>query len=495
MVRLVSAPVVFALSTAPLAPLPVAAQAPELLADAPVASAGTAPRAADETSSDERHEAAYRAMLEGQVAYREERYDDAVQSFRAAQQDAPDWSAAAYNESCALRRGKRYNEARDVLERLVDAQPTDLDALFALARVANDLGDTIEAEVLLEAYLGRETREDRRSLWEEASRLLTGAPQTTSPACGLAFTGESHTAAHRRFCEAARLYTDGAHREAAGALLSLQRADPANLDVLYRRGLALREAGEHVAALASFRSYLSARPDDMDGLYAVAELELVAGETEAARASLQRYVSAESRADAAPWIARATRLLSRLAAAPSSSASFSPGDGGEPTADPAQETAPASEPPRFARALRARAQRVAARQLLEEGRAADALSAYERLLAADPESEPVRLGLVDAEAALRAPDGSAPPESFAQLLAAGEAALIGTDGAAAKDAYGKALALAEGSARVHLGLAKAYVLLGEVAQALVHYRRHRELLELPTASEVHDDAFWRVDRF
>ncbi|MFZ9888722.1 MAG: tetratricopeptide repeat protein, partial [Myxococcota bacterium] len=253
----------------------------------------------------------------------------------------------------------------------------------------------------------------------------------------------------------------------------------------------------HVAALSILRAYLAANPEDFDGWLVVGELELSAGEPEAARSSLQRYVHGETRAEAVPWRARATRLLASLSTTPTQEASSlspvldTPGDDGGVDEDTASQAGPS----RFARALRARAQRGAARLLLEEGRVSEALAAYERLLLADPESEVLQAGLAEAEAALRKPDGSAPVEGFSQLLAAGAAGLVVGDGESAKNAYEKSLALAEGSARVHVGLARAHELLGDVTKALQHYRRHRELLELPEDSEAADDLFWRLDSF
>jgi tetratricopeptide (TPR) repeat protein len=189
-----------------------------------------------------------------------------IQSLRSGSPDR-DLAALALSLGQQLLLEKRYGEARELFQALLEKWPREAPALYGAALASLNLGRIVEAESLIrgavDIYLGG------------------GAVNVNAGQNPLA-RDQKQRGADALVLLALIL---GARGEDTEALKTVERATalaPENFDAQFTVGRALYSVGDSTAAVKAFRSALALKPNDAKALFFLATTLERAGNSEAA---------------------------------------------------------------------------------------------------------------------------------------------------------------------------------------------------------------------
>ena len=196
----------------------------------------------------------------GEVLFREGRYTDALARFEAGIQADPDGIASKIGVAKTRIALERLQDAKDMLRKLREAHPNDVQVAFWMGRAEELLGDKAAAE----------------ALYAEAIRLGGTRPEVVEPYIALSqlMAAEGRTAeAEAKLAEARRqlpgssaihkalgdMYLAAGRYEAArGELEAARQIDPDDLSALFKLGVTLRHMKRYDESAAMFDAVAAA---------------------------------------------------------------------------------------------------------------------------------------------------------------------------------------------------------------------------------------------
>lgn len=281
----------------------------------------------------------------GEVYYREGRFTDALARFEAGIQADPDGVSAKIGAAKTKIALERLQDAKDMLKKLRDARPNDVEVAFWLGRAEELLGDKTAAEAeYAEAIKVGGSRPEVVEPYVALSQLLA--------ATGRAADAEAKLAeARQKLPDSAAIHkalgdvdlTAGRYDDAKNEFELARKLDPGDLAAVFKLGVTLRhmkkfdeasamfdavgtadkdypglplergllyEASDRTRdALEFYRQALAKAPDDPDMMLRVGSALVAAGQAEQAEEMLKKVLAKRpNSAEANHYLGRALLL-------------------------------------------------------------------------------------------------------------------------------------------------------------------------------------------
>ncbi|MCP4504533.1 MAG: tetratricopeptide repeat protein [Deltaproteobacteria bacterium] len=264
-----------------------------------VANRGKEAKTAPSKSAQNR-DRAIASFKEGNDAYGEKKYDEAVILFQKAIRADPQRADALYRLALSLRKAKRYAEAKLSYERYTRMVPHDLDGLFGLAETERLMGNDVEAAGLFRRYLIEEKRAGkerfREYAREQVKELQKNAQASPSP------VSSNRGAAEAEMEKGKTLYKKGRFREAALHFRAAFDHDRSLQDARLKEALSHRKASQYKDAIRTYAEIRKEDPSQLDALFGLAESHRLQGNERKSRALFSAYIAAENRADRKSYV-------------------------------------------------------------------------------------------------------------------------------------------------------------------------------------------------
>ena len=209
-------------------------------------------------------------LLRGGALASLERHEEAAEAFEGVLRLEPEQHAAAYNLAVCQQALGRFHAARKTLERVLKAQPGNLDAMLTLSAVLSEIGTGEEREALLQAAIAqapddRRFRHNLAYLYYQMERYeeavgLTEAIAKAHPEDAAAFDLLGTICLTQGKQQNSRPLLEDAVRYFEQAL----RLDPARMAIRINLGNTLNALHDSARALSLFQELAGAAPDRLD---------------------------------------------------------------------------------------------------------------------------------------------------------------------------------------------------------------------------------------
>lgn len=246
----------------------------------------------------------------------------AIEALRKALQLRADQTLPRYNLAYALRKQGRYAEAAQEYQTYLSSNKNDADAHYGLAESLRLSGDPLAAADAYETYAATEKRPEQEKWVQKARataaelRAQAGVPAKPAAKPDLAAAAKRETPSLTAEPKKISL-TKAAPVSEAPAPAPVSEAPSARPES-FSAGLNQLKAGDFAGALIRLQVALSERPDDPMILAGVGSAQLGSGDAEAAEKSFleaQRLAPAQAQAPLALGLGEAQRAQGRTAEA------------------------------------------------------------------------------------------------------------------------------------------------------------------------------------
>ena len=213
----------------------------------------------------------------GSVLFKQGKKDEAVAQFKAAIEADPSFKLAYFNLGYAARKSNEFATAARAYEHYVQLEPDDPDGFYGLGESYRQLGERAKAVSAYEQFVAKETRPSEEKWVDKAKEYIAmlrpraadpptisrGAPRFANPFARTGPTGTSDEApvasasgqaalASHQIAEGDRLMEEQKYRSASFAYEDAVRADPNNIEALFKLGNADGVLGYYTQAIVNW---------------------------------------------------------------------------------------------------------------------------------------------------------------------------------------------------------------------------------------------------